>query len=75
MQVHTKYVLDAFHAGLTKSNIWLHETFQTTLKKELEEAENDIKELAGKLREIRSDYIRIKAGDRMYVPPEQGQSE
>lgn len=70
---HTKQVLNAYHNSLSKSINWLHDVFQKTLKKDIQEAENDVKSLSGKLRKIRSDYIRTKIGYQMYAPNEQGQ--
>lgn len=71
---HTKHVLDAYQKSLSQSIIWLHEIYQKTLKKDLQDAENDVKSLSVKLRQIRSDYIRIKVGYRTYIPNEQGQT-
>lgn len=75
---HTRRVLDAFHQGLNKSTIWLHEIFQETLKKDFENAEKDVRTLAKELRQLRSDYFQSSAvGNQPYVPPpvEQGQTE
>lgn len=68
---HTKHVLDAYHKSLSESLIWLHDIFQKTLKKDLQETENGIKSLSVKLRQIRSDYIRTKVGNQIYIPIEQ----
>lgn len=65
---HTKNVLEAYQNGLSQSIKWLHEVFQNTLKKDLQEAENDVVQLARKLRQIRSDFIRAKIGYRVYAP-------
>lgn len=68
--LHTKRVLDAFHQGLNKSTIWLHETYQETLKKDFQDAENDVRSLANELRKIRSEYFRTSTvGNQPYVPP------
>lgn len=70
--IHDQRVLDAFHQGLNKSTIWLHETFQETLRKDFQEAENDVRSLANELRVIRSEYFRTSpAGNQPYVPPPQ----
>lgn len=69
---HTKHVFDAYQKSLSQSIIWLHEVFQKTLKKDLQDAENDVKSLSVKLRQIRSDFIRTKVGYRTYVPNERG---
>lgn len=67
---HTRRVLDAFHQGLNKSTIWLHETFTETLKKDFQDAENDVRALANELREVRAEYFRTSpAGNQPYVPP------
>lgn len=68
---HTKHVLDAYQASLSQSVIWLHDVFQNTLKKDLQDAENDVNSLSGKLRQIRSDYIRSKVGYQNNVPNDQ----
>lgn len=72
---HTRHVLDAYHKSLSQSITWLHDVFQKTLKKDLQEAENDVKSLSGKLRQIRADFIRAKVGHQMYTPNERGQRE
>ena len=69
---HTKHVLDAYHNSLSQSISWLHDVFQKTLKKDLLEAELEVKSLSGKLRQIRSDFIRSKVGYQTYIPNEQG---
>ncbi|XP_031623101.1 uncharacterized protein LOC116340645 [Contarinia nasturtii] len=71
---HTKHVLDAYHKSLSKSTIWIHDIFQKTLIKDLQEAENSVKLLSEKLRQIRADYIRAKVGYQTYVPIEDGQT-
>lgn len=64
--------MDAFHQGLNKSTIWLHETFTETLKKDFTDAENEVRTLALDLREIRAEYFRTSpAGNLPYVPPPQ----
>lgn len=66
---HTRRVLDAFHQGLTKSTIWLHETFIETLKKDFNDAENDVRTLANDLRQIRIEYFETSGvGNQLYVP-------
>lgn len=70
---HTKHVLDAYQKSLNESITWLHNIFQTTLKNDLRDAENDVQSLAKKLRNIRSENIRMKIGFRSYEPIEQGQ--
>lgn len=67
---HTLAVLEAFHNGLSQSIIWLHDVFQTTLKKDLQEAEDAVKSLSGKLRQMRSESMRTKDGYQTYVADE-----
>lgn len=71
---HTKHVIDAYHKSLSKSAIWMHDIFQNTLKKDLQDIENTIKILSEKLRQIRCEYIRSKVGYQTYVPIEEGQT-
>lgn len=68
---HTKAVLEAFHNGLSKSIEWLYDVFQQTLKKDLQEAENDVESLSRKLRQMRSTFIRNQVGNQTYVLSEQ----
>lgn len=68
---HTKLVLDAYQKSISQSIAWQHDVFQKTLKKDLDEAEQDVSSLAKKLRQIRSDYIRSKVGYRTFMPAEQ----
>lgn len=72
---HTQAVLNAYHNGLSQSIIWLHDIFQNTLKKDLKEAEHDVKSLSEKLRQMRAEYIQTKVGYQIYMPAERGQSE
>lgn len=72
---HTKHVLDAYQTGLSQSIIWLHEVFQNTLKKDLQDAEIDVKKLSEKLRQLRSDYIRSKIGYQNHIPNDRGQRD
>lgn len=65
---HTKHVIETYQKSLSQSNKWLHDVFQQTLKKDLQEAENDVKSLSGKLRQIRSEFIQSIT----YIPHEQG---
>lgn len=69
---HTKTVLDAYRNSLSKSLQWLNDTFQTTLKKDLQEAENDVATLSKKIRQLRVEYIQSVAGRRL-LPAEQKQ--
>lgn len=70
---HTKAVLDAYQNSLSQAIIWLHEVFERTLKKDLEEAEDEVKSLSLRLRQMRSEYIRTRIGYQRYIPPDQGQ--
>lgn len=67
---HTKSVLNAYQNGLSQSIKWLQDMFQNTLKNDLQEAEVEVVQLAKKLRQIRSDFIRVKVGYRSYVQPQ-----
>lgn len=64
---HTQRVMNAYHESLDNSMKWLHETFERTLRKDLNDAENTVLAIAKRLRQHRMNYIQLKVGNKSYT--------
>lgn len=71
---HSRHVFDVYRNSLNESIQWLHEVFKRTLKKDLDDAEDGVLHQAKRLRQYRANYIQIKIGNKLYLPPETGPS-
>lgn len=65
---HTKDVISSFQNNTAKALEWLHETYKTTLRKDLDESDNVVVGLAKHLRDERIKYIKESVGNQIYVP-------
>lgn len=65
---HTVRVLEAYEKNVSLALKWLHDTFKTTLKKDLTEADDVVLSIAKQLRQFRNEYIRIRANNKVYLP-------
>lgn len=65
---HTKRVLDAFQNNLNLAVTWLFDTFNKTLRKDLNHSEDNVVSLAKELRHERLEYIARTIGTNVYVP-------
>lgn len=63
---HTKQVLEAYQTNLNSAVKWLHETFQKTLRVDLNEAENAVIEVAKQLRQERLLHMNRTVGNQMH---------
>lgn len=65
---HTKRVLDAFQNNLNLAVTWLFETFNKSLRKDINHSEDNVITLAKELRHERLEYIARTIGTNLYVP-------
>lgn len=65
---HTIRVLEAYEKSLSLALKWLYDTFKQTLKKDLTDAEEVVSAIAMQLRQFRTEYIRAKANNKLYLP-------
>ncbi|XP_055599512.1 uncharacterized protein LOC129748787 isoform X2 [Uranotaenia lowii] len=66
---HTKHVLEGFQHNVEKSVQWVHNTYQETLKKDLNEADQNVMLVAKQLREVRKRFLAQRFGAKIYVRP------
>lgn len=64
---HTSQVLDVFQINATKAVEWLHNTYNVTLKKDLDDANSNVQGIAKRLRFERVRYMTEKIGDKLYL--------
>ncbi|XP_065080010.1 uncharacterized protein LOC135702881 [Ochlerotatus camptorhynchus] len=72
---HTKHVLEGFQANVEKSVEWIYSTYNNTLKKDLNDADQEVISIAKQLREIRQQYINQRMGSKTYVRPALGKPD
>lgn len=65
---HTKRVLEAYQNNLDLAVKWLFETFNKSLRKDLNHSEDNVITLAKELRHERLEYIARTIGTNLYVP-------
>lgn len=65
---HTKRVLDAYQNNLNLAVAWLFDTFNKSLRKDLNHSEDNVMALAKELRHERLEYIARTIGTNLYVP-------
>ncbi len=64
---HTKRVLDAFQNNLNLAVAWLFDTFNKSLRKDLNHFEENVITLAKELRHQRLEHIARTVGSNLYV--------
>lgn len=65
---HTKKVLDSFQNNLSLAVTWLFDTFNKSLRKDLNHSEDNVIALAKELRHERLEHIARTIGTNLYVP-------
>jgi hypothetical protein len=63
-------VLEVFSINTTKAVQWVHDTYNRTLKKDIDESNENVMEISKKLRQTRIKYINDKVGSQQYVAGE-----
>jgi hypothetical protein len=64
---HTKEVLEVFSINTSKAVQWVHDTYARTLKKDIDEANENVMEISKKLRQVRIKFMSEKVGQQLYV--------